>query len=56
MLSVALLLRHLGYEAEAARVETTVAAVLAARDLHTPYPTTDGIGDALANQVRSVPG
>ncbi|MBC3990536.1 3-isopropylmalate dehydrogenase [Streptomyces sp. AC563] len=56
VLSVALLLRHLGYEAEAARVETTVAAVLAARDLHTPYPTTDGIGDALANQVRSVPG
>ncbi|MFD4997388.1 3-isopropylmalate dehydrogenase [Streptomyces buecherae] len=55
VLSVALLLRHLGYEAEAARVETTVAAVLAARDLHTPYPTTDGIGDALANHVRSVP-
>ncbi|QKW53488.1 3-isopropylmalate dehydrogenase [Streptomyces buecherae] len=54
VLSVALLLRHLGYEAEAARVETAVTEDLAARDGVTR--TTDGIGDALADQVRSLPG
>ena len=32
VLSVALLLRHLGYEAEAARIEEAVAADLAERD------------------------
>ncbi|GAA0495324.1 3-isopropylmalate dehydrogenase [Streptomyces stramineus] len=49
VLSVALLLRHLGHEAEAARVETAVAEDLAARD-GSPR-TTDEIGDALALRV-----
>ncbi|MFJ4964285.1 3-isopropylmalate dehydrogenase [Streptomyces sp. ADI96-02] len=50
ILSVALLLRHLGYEAEAARVEDAVSADLAERDGSTTR-TTDEIGDALAVRV-----
>ncbi|KUL39862.1 3-isopropylmalate dehydrogenase [Streptomyces sp. NRRL F-4489] len=49
ILSVALLLRHLGYEEQAARIEAEVAADLEARD-GTPR-TTDEIGDALAARV-----
>ncbi|MET9644673.1 3-isopropylmalate dehydrogenase [Streptomyces syringium] len=49
VLSVALLLRHLGHEAEAARVEDAVADDLAARG--TAHRTTDEIGDALAARV-----
>ncbi|MEU0810228.1 MULTISPECIES: 3-isopropylmalate dehydrogenase [unclassified Streptomyces] len=49
VLSVALLLQHLGYEAEAARIETAVAQDLAERG-DTPR-TTDEIGDALAARV-----
>ncbi|KOT99519.1 3-isopropylmalate dehydrogenase [Streptomyces rimosus subsp. pseudoverticillatus] len=49
VLSVALLLRHLGYEAEAARIEGAVAADLEARG--TAPRTTDEIGDALASRV-----
>ncbi|MEV4869007.1 3-isopropylmalate dehydrogenase [Streptomyces syringium] len=49
VLSVALLLRHLGHEAEAARVEDAVADDLAARG--TDPRTTDEIGDALAARV-----
>ncbi|WP_432094281.1 3-isopropylmalate dehydrogenase [Streptomyces sp. bgisy100] len=48
VLSVALLLRHLGYTAEAARIEEAVAADLAERD---GVRTTDEIGDALAARV-----
>ncbi|MGW6286953.1 3-isopropylmalate dehydrogenase [Streptomyces sp. NPDC055107] len=61
VLSVALLLRHLGYEAEAARVEDAVSADLAERGGLLPGPsgsgggaatrTTDEIGDALAVRV-----
>ncbi|NKY14692.1 3-isopropylmalate dehydrogenase [Streptomyces somaliensis] len=47
VLSVALLLRHLGYGAEAARVEEAVAADLAGR-AGAAARTTDEIGDALA--------
>ncbi|TVL94288.1 3-isopropylmalate dehydrogenase [Streptomyces sp. SAJ15] len=50
VLSVALLLRHLGYTAEAARIEEAVAADLAERDAAAPR-TTDQIGDALAARV-----
>ncbi|ATW50758.1 3-isopropylmalate dehydrogenase [Streptomyces xantholiticus] len=52
ILSVALLLRHLGYESEAVRIEDAVAADLAGR---TPEAvrTTDEIGDALAVRVAS---
>ncbi|GGW46304.1 3-isopropylmalate dehydrogenase [Streptomyces xantholiticus] len=52
ILSVALLLRHLGYESEAVRIEDVVAADLAGR---TPEAvrTTDEIGDALAVRVAS---
>ncbi|MGI5403118.1 3-isopropylmalate dehydrogenase [Streptomyces sp. CA-135486] len=50
ILSVALLLRHLGYEAEAARIEEAVSADLADRDSST-VRTTDEIGDALAVRV-----
>lgn len=50
VLSVALLLRHLGYEAEATRVEEAAAADLAERD-PSAARTTDGIGDALAARV-----
>ncbi|WP_103502694.1 MULTISPECIES: 3-isopropylmalate dehydrogenase [Streptomyces] len=49
VLSVALLLRHLGHEAEAARVEDAVTADLAERD-GTARSTAE-IGDALAARV-----
>ncbi|WP_327178169.1 3-isopropylmalate dehydrogenase [Streptomyces sp. NBC_01335] len=49
ILSVALLLRHLGYDSEAARIEAAVSADLAERDGITR--TTDEIGDALAVRV-----
>ncbi|MFD7440550.1 3-isopropylmalate dehydrogenase [Streptomyces sp. NPDC059909] len=49
ILSVALLLRHLGYETEAVRIEDAVAADLAERD--GTARTTDEIGDALAVRV-----
>ncbi|WKX72789.1 3-isopropylmalate dehydrogenase [Streptomyces sp. XD-27] len=52
VLSVALLLRHLGYEGEAARVEAAVAADLAERD-PAARRTTDQIGDALATAVTN---
>ncbi|NBM19383.1 3-isopropylmalate dehydrogenase [Streptomyces sp. GC420] len=52
ILSVALLLRHLGYESEAARIEEAVAADLSERDGATTR-TTDEIGDALAVRVAS---
>ncbi|MFC8918438.1 3-isopropylmalate dehydrogenase [Streptomyces sp. NPDC057116] len=52
ILSVALLLRHLGYETEAVRIEDAVAADLAERDGAAPR-TTDEIGDALAVRVAS---
>ncbi|MET7906120.1 3-isopropylmalate dehydrogenase [Streptomyces sp. NPDC005355] len=50
VLSVALLLRHLGHEGEAARIETAVAEDLAERGAATRR-TTDEIGDALAARV-----
>lgn len=49
VLSVALLLRHLGYAAQATRVEEAVEADLAARGA--TARTTDEIGDALAARV-----
>ncbi|MCK7627297.1 3-isopropylmalate dehydrogenase [Streptomyces sp. RS10V-4] len=49
ILSVALLLRHLGHEEQAARIEAEVAADLEARD--GTARTTDQIGDALAARV-----
>ncbi|WP_328331786.1 MULTISPECIES: 3-isopropylmalate dehydrogenase [unclassified Streptomyces] len=49
ILSVALLLRHLGHEPEAARIEDAVSADLAERG--TEPRTTDQIGDALAVRV-----
>ncbi|UQX03148.1 3-isopropylmalate dehydrogenase [Streptomyces sp. RerS4] len=49
ILSVALLLRHLGYEAQAARIEDAVSADLAERD--GTFRSTDAIGDALAARV-----
>ncbi|MEU9098737.1 3-isopropylmalate dehydrogenase [Streptomyces sp. NPDC048361] len=49
ILSVALLLRHLGYEDEAARIESAVSADLAGRG--SALRTTDEIGDALAARV-----
>ncbi|MFD4988404.1 3-isopropylmalate dehydrogenase [Streptomyces sp. NPDC058374] len=49
ILSVALLLRHLGHKAEAARIEEAVSADLAERD--STARTTDAIGDALAGRV-----
>ncbi|MFI8432936.1 3-isopropylmalate dehydrogenase [Streptomyces sp. NPDC079020] len=52
ILSVALLLRHLGHETEAARIEDAVSADLAERDGSTTR-TTDEIGDALAVRVAS---
>lgn len=52
ILSVALLLRHLGYDAEATRIEDAVSADLAERDGGTAR-TTDAIGDALAVRVAS---
>ncbi|WP_327190666.1 3-isopropylmalate dehydrogenase [Streptomyces xinghaiensis] len=50
ILSVALLLDHLGYGAEAARIEAAVAEDLAARSPEKPR-TTHEIGDALAGRV-----
>jgi 3-isopropylmalate dehydrogenase len=52
ILSVALLLRHLGYEAQAARIEEAVSADLAERD-GAAARSTDEIGDALAVRVAS---
>lgn len=52
VLSVALLLRHLGYEAEAVRIEDAVSADLAERD-GAATRTTDEIGDALSVRVAS---
>ncbi|MFJ3829757.1 3-isopropylmalate dehydrogenase [Streptomyces sp. NPDC090046] len=49
ILSVALLLRHLGHEAEAVRIEDAVTADLAERD--GTFRSTDVIGDALAARV-----
>ncbi|MGW1354236.1 3-isopropylmalate dehydrogenase [Streptomyces sp. sk2.1] len=49
ILSVALLLRHLGHEAEAVRIEEAVSADLAERE--GAARTTDQIGDALAVRV-----
>lgn len=49
ILSVALLLRHLGYEPQAAKIEEAVSVDLAERD-GSPR-TTDQIGDALAGRV-----
>lgn len=49
ILSVALLLRHLGHEAQAVRIEDAVTADLAERD--GTFRTTDQIGDALAARV-----
>ncbi len=46
ILSVALLLRHLGHETQAARIEDAVTADLAERD--GTFRTTEEIGDALA--------
>ncbi|MCL7381904.1 3-isopropylmalate dehydrogenase [Streptomyces sp. 35G-GA-8] len=54
ILSVALLLRHLGFDTEAVRVEEAVAADLAGRDgTAATARTTDQIGDALAVRVAS---
>ncbi|GAA3491894.1 3-isopropylmalate dehydrogenase [Streptomyces cremeus] len=50
VLSVALLLRHLGHESEAARIEAAVSADLAERTA-SAVRTTDEIGDALAARV-----
>ncbi|SEO69931.1 3-isopropylmalate dehydrogenase [Actinacidiphila rubida] len=52
VLSVALLLRHLGYEAEAARIEAAVQADLAER-AGRPARSTVEIGDALAARVSA---
>ncbi|KUH38436.1 MULTISPECIES: 3-isopropylmalate dehydrogenase [Streptomyces] len=52
VLSVALLLRHLGHEAEAVRIEEAVSADLAART-GAAARTTDEIGDALAVRVAN---
>lgn len=49
ILSVALLLRHLGYEEQALRIEEAVSADLAERD--GTFRSTDAIGDALAARV-----
>ncbi|MFJ8166711.1 3-isopropylmalate dehydrogenase [Streptomyces sp. NPDC096136] len=49
ILSVALLLRHLGYEEQAVRIEEAVSADLAERD--GTFRSTDAIGDALAARV-----
>ncbi|MCZ1007327.1 3-isopropylmalate dehydrogenase [Streptomyces lydicus] len=49
VLSVALLLRHLGFAPQAARIEEAVAADLEARD--SSPRSTDEIGDALAVRV-----
>ncbi|MEU9604583.1 3-isopropylmalate dehydrogenase [Streptomyces sp. NPDC048057] len=51
ILSVALLLRHLGFDVEAGRIEEAVSADLAERD--DTFRTTDEIGDALAVRVAT---
>ncbi|MGK5531711.1 3-isopropylmalate dehydrogenase [Streptomyces sp. URMC 129] len=53
VLSVALLLRHLGHTAEAVRIEDAVTADLAERDAAAPR-TTETIGDALAARVSGL--
>jgi 3-isopropylmalate dehydrogenase len=50
VLSVALLLRHLGYDSEAARIEDAVTVDLAERT-GKPARSTSEIGDALAVRV-----
>ncbi len=50
VLSVAMLLDHLGYAAEAARIEAAVAADLTER---TGTRTTSQVGDALAARVSA---
>ncbi len=50
VLSVALLLRHLGHDTEATRIEAAVTADLAERD---GLRSTDEIGDALAARVSA---
>jgi len=50
VLSVALLLRHLGHESEAVRIEAAVSADLAER-VGKPARSTEEIGDALAVRV-----
>ncbi|WP_255952146.1 3-isopropylmalate dehydrogenase [Streptomyces odontomachi] len=50
ILSVALLLRHLGHDTEATRIEDAVSADLAERD---GARSTDAIGDALAKRVSA---
>ncbi|WP_208616265.1 3-isopropylmalate dehydrogenase [Amycolatopsis regifaucium] len=50
VLSVALLLRHLGYEQEARRIEAAVTADLAERDAAAPR-STEQIGDALTARL-----
>ncbi|WP_431783284.1 3-isopropylmalate dehydrogenase [Streptomyces chumphonensis] len=50
ILSVALLLRHLGLDAEATRIEEAVTADLSARDGAAPR-STDAIGDAISARV-----
>ncbi|QTT75894.1 3-isopropylmalate dehydrogenase [Streptomyces mobaraensis NBRC 13819 = DSM 40847] len=55
VLSVALLLRHLGYEREAARVEDAVAADLAGR-AGAAARSTEETGSALVNLVSEVRG
>jgi 3-isopropylmalate dehydrogenase len=52
VLSVALLLRHLGYEAEAGRIEDAVSADLAERAT-LPARSTSEIGDALRVRVAA---
>ncbi|WP_031087739.1 3-isopropylmalate dehydrogenase [Streptomyces sp. NRRL WC-3549] len=52
VLSVALLLRHLGHESEAVRIEEAVSADLAEREGKAAR-STDEIGDALAVRVAS---
>jgi 3-isopropylmalate dehydrogenase len=50
ILSVALLLRHLGHDTEATRIEDAVSADLAERD---GARSTDAIGDAIATRVSA---
>jgi hypothetical protein len=54
VLSVALLLRHLGYDAEADRIDAAVQADLAERAT-LPARSTVEIGDALAARVSGWP-
>ncbi|MEJ2579896.1 MAG: isocitrate/isopropylmalate family dehydrogenase [Kineosporiaceae bacterium] len=51
ILSVAMLLEHLGHDKAAARVEDAVAADLAARAEHRVSRSTAEIGDAVAARV-----